>query len=180
VLGGLGVAASLIQQQTTAAFAPESFPQCANPIVIEGAAVKRPGIFCLDTAIEDAIGTSSHDLLSNAGVDVSCRLPARWTEPIKPIRSGDRLRVDVTPSGACVAVSEPLPSATKLLLGLRIDLNTASIQELTEIPGIGEKTAASIVEHRKLYGPYRSLAELDEIPGIGRATLKRLEPYLNL
>ena len=49
----------------------------------------------------------------------------------------------------------------------KIDLNKASINELTALPGIGEAKATSIIEFREKYGDYEDISELSYVPGIG-------------
>jgi competence ComEA-like helix-hairpin-helix protein len=61
-----------------------------------------------------------------------------------------------------------------------IDLNEADVVDLRLIPGIGEKMAARIIEHREKNGPFRSLDELRRISGIGPAVLARIRPYLRI
>lgn len=56
----------------------------------------------------------------------------------------------------------------------RIDLNTASEEELQELSGVGEVTAGSIVKWREEQGPFTSVDQLLEVDGIGSATLERL------
>ncbi|MCU0797293.1 MAG: helix-hairpin-helix domain-containing protein [Akkermansiaceae bacterium] len=60
-----------------------------------------------------------------------------------------------------------------------IDLNQAARDELMRLPGIGEKTANAIIEHRE-EKPFTTIDELDEIPGIGPATLERIRPFLTV
>lgn len=55
-----------------------------------------------------------------------------------------------------------------------ISPNTASIEELMTIPGIGEKTARAIVEEREENGPFCYLQDLVAVKGIG---LKKLEVF---
>ena len=61
-----------------------------------------------------------------------------------------------------------------------IDLNRALRADLRTIPGIGEKLADRIVEHRETNGSYASLDELRMVSGIGPATLTRLRAYLRI
>lgn len=48
----------------------------------------------------------------------------------------------------------------------RININTASVDELEKLPGIGKTLAARIVEHRENYGPFRKPEHLMVVPGI--------------
>ncbi|HET7465001.1 MAG TPA: ComEA family DNA-binding protein [Longimicrobium sp.] len=59
--------------------------------------------------------------------------------------------------------------------GRRVNLNSASADELQTLPGIGPALAARIVAHRAANGPFRSVEELQEVPGIGPATATRLK-----
>ncbi|MBE9032657.1 helix-hairpin-helix domain-containing protein [filamentous cyanobacterium LEGE 11480] len=56
----------------------------------------------------------------------------------------------------------------------KVNLNTATIVELDTLPGIGQKTAKRIIQHR----PFASITDLDNVPGIGPKTLRKLEPHV--
>jgi competence protein ComEA len=78
------------------------------------------------------------------------------------------------------------PSATALWSEARrdgpqiIDLNRASAEELTALPGIGPVLAERIVRHRLVHGPFRSLEDVLQVPGIGPRTLEGLRPYVQV
>jgi competence protein ComEA len=55
-----------------------------------------------------------------------------------------------------------------------VDLNTATVADLESLPGIGPATARAIVEHRRRYGPFRSVDDLLAVRGIGPAKLAQL------
>jgi competence protein ComEA len=55
-----------------------------------------------------------------------------------------------------------------------VHLNTASVDELDELPGIGPVTAQKIVDFREQHGPFSSVEDLDAIPGIGPAKVEQL------
>jgi competence protein ComEA len=57
-----------------------------------------------------------------------------------------------------------------------VDVNTATVDELEVLPGVGPTTAASIVDHRERNGPFASLDELLNVSGIGPAKLESLRP----
>lgn len=60
----------------------------------------------------------------------------------------------------------------------QVNINTATAFELASLlPGIGEKKAAAIVEHRELCGGFRSVEELSEVEGISYKLLDKLRPY---
>jgi competence protein ComEA len=50
---------------------------------------------------------------------------------------------------------------------LSVDINTADVEELDELPEVGPSTAESIVEYRRTNGQFSSVDELEEILGIG-------------
>ncbi|MEX1357242.1 MAG: helix-hairpin-helix domain-containing protein, partial [Gaiellaceae bacterium] len=55
-----------------------------------------------------------------------------------------------------------------------IRLNSATVEELQEIPGVGPVTAQQIVAFREQNGPFRSVDELDAVPGIGPKRLEQM------
>jgi len=61
-----------------------------------------------------------------------------------------------------------------------VNLNTASVDELQLLPGVGEARAAAIVEIRKTRGGFKSVDELTEVKGIGDAMLENLRPHVVL
>ena len=61
---------------------------------------------------------------------------------------------------------------------VRLDLNTASVQDLDRLPGIGPVLAQRIVVHRARHGRFRSVDELLAVPGIGPRLLERLRPFV--
>ncbi len=61
-----------------------------------------------------------------------------------------------------------------------IDLNTADLDALKTLPGIGPALARRILEDRAANGPYREAADLLRVKGIGPATLARIRPLLGL
>jgi len=60
-----------------------------------------------------------------------------------------------------------------------VNLSSASREELSRLPGIGEVKAQAIIEHRRSH-PLRRLEDLTKVKGIGRKTVLRLRPYLTL
>jgi competence ComEA-like helix-hairpin-helix protein len=71
-------------------------------------------------------------------------------------------------------------AAVPLGAGEKVDVNTASAQDLRRLPRVSRALAERIVARRTQRGPFRTLADLDSVSGVGAATLERLAPYLSL
>ncbi len=61
---------------------------------------------------------------------------------------------------------------------LRVNLNTATSEELTALPRIGDTVAARIVAYRKKNGSFTKVEELMNVKGIGEKTFLRLQPHV--
>jgi competence protein ComEA len=75
-------------------------------------------------------------------------------------------------TGTAVAAAKPAPTG-------KVNINTASAEQLTTLPGIGPKLAARIVEYRQKSGTFKSVQELMNVQGVGEKNLKKIEPYLS-
>ena len=56
-------------------------------------------------------------------------------------------------------------------VGAKVNINTASVEELATLKSVGAKTAERIVAYRETNGPFNSVDELTNVKGIGEKTL---------
>jgi competence protein ComEA len=68
-----------------------------------------------------------------------------------------------------------LSAAQRRTLGLKVDLNSISEEELARLPGIGRLLAKDLVEARNRLQRFRSWEEVDAVRGVGPVKLKRLQ-----
>ena len=74
--------------------------------------------------------------------------------------------------------SGPLTIRQKYLLGKQVDINKASLAEISELPGISRTVAAAVVEERERLGRFRSPEDLLGVKGIKEKRLQKILPFL--
>ena len=70
------------------------------------------------------------------------------------------------------------PEKTIPVLEGKLNINTATAKELKMLPGIGEKTAANVIECRTQNGDYTEPKALLKVKGIGEKTLEKINDYI--
>ena len=73
----------------------------------------------------------------------------------------------------------PLTIRQKYLLGNRVDINKASLSEISELPGISDEIAAAVVEERDRLGRFQSPRDLLGVRGIKGKRLQKILPFLS-
>jgi competence protein ComEA len=76
-------------------------------------------------------------------------------------------------TGVALASGKPAPAG-------KVNVNTASVEQLTVLPGVGPKLAARIVEQRQKSGGFKSTQELMNVKGIGEKNYAKIQTYLTL
>lgn len=71
------------------------------------------------------------------------------------------------------------PSKTTIHSG-PISLNKATVEELSEMKGVGEAKAKAIVTYRDEHGGFKNIEELTQVKGIGQSILESNRPLLSL
>jgi len=77
----------------------------------------------------------------------------------------------VASTGLATAAGKPAPTG-------KVNINTATAQQLTVLPGVGEKLAARIVDYRQKSGGFKTVSELMNVQGIGEKNLAKIQSYL--
>jgi competence protein ComEA len=72
------------------------------------------------------------------------------------------------------------PQGTQTAGETLVNVNTATIDQLESLPGIGPTLAQRIIDHREEHGPFRSVDELLDVSGIGDQTLAELRPKVTV
>lgn len=98
---------------------------------------------------------------------------------------GVRLVGEVTGSGMAVSGQHPPRAVASVSprtyrLDAPVDLNTAGLEELTLLSGVGPSKAQAILDYRAEHGAFATLDDLVNVPGIGPATLEQLRPNVTL
>jgi len=79
-----------------------------------------------------------------------------------------------------VAGGEPTPSSGSAGLAGKININTATTEELDTLPGIGPAFAQRIIEYRNANGPFKTIEEITNISGIGDATFQKFKDRISV
>lgn len=94
-----------------------------------------------------------------------------YLTPLESTQTQPATEIQTPPAPTTEPITQP---PTELLL----NLNTATITQFCLLPGIGEKTAAAIVEYRSRIGAFTNRQQLLEVAGIGDATLAAISAHL--
>lgn len=110
------------------------------------------------------INTENNIVVENAG------------DEIVEITTGEQAELTVAASTSvsqsAVQTSSTASSAVPTAVAL-VNINTATIEELTALSGIGEKKAQAIIDYRTENGRFNSVEELTNVSGIGEKTLEK-------
>jgi competence protein ComEA len=133
-------------------------------VVDVAGAVRRPGLYRLRSGsrIDDAITAAG-------GPKPKAQLGA--VNLAAPLADGEQV---VVPGSGAAGVAAATPSAGSSPTA-PLDLNTASLEQLESLPGIGPVTAQKILDYRQQHGTFHSVDELQGVPGIGPAHMAQLK-----
>ena len=158
---GAGAAAPVVAPLRAA-----SRPAAAAKLLVVDVAgqVRRPGLYKLPpgSRVDDAITVAG-------GATRKAQLDA--VNLAAPVADGQQIVVPGSGAGGVAAASSPAGSSPSAPL----DLNSATLEQLEALPGIGPVTAQKILDYRQQHGAFHSVAELEGVPGIGPAHMAELK-----
>lgn len=162
-------AAGAPAHEATAASRPSALATVTVHVV---GAVRRPGVYRLPGGSRalDAV-TAAGGLLGNA--DQAAVNLARV------VADGEQIAVPVQGAGQASGAGGGAGAAPGAPGG-KVDLNTATAEQLDALPGVGPATAAKIVADRTANGPFRSVEDLLRVPGIGPKKLDSLKDLVTV
>jgi competence protein ComEA len=133
--------------------------------------VRRPGVATLPAGsrVVDAIRRAGG---ARPGVDLSSLNLARV------LVDGEQILVGAAPAPGVAASASSRPGASAD--GALVNLNSATLEQLDSLPGVGPVTAQKILDWRSTHGAFTSIDELLEVDGIGEKTLADMAPHLTL
>ena len=132
-------------------------------------AVASPGLYRLDE------GSRIDDAIRKAG-GATPRAALDLVNLASPVADGQQVLVPRKGEAAAGGSGSGAPAAA----GQRVHLNSATLEQLDSLPGVGPVTAQGILDYRTEHGAFQSVEELDAVPGIGPARLERLKELVDL
>jgi competence protein ComEA len=101
-----------------------------------------------------------------------------WLSPRAAIAGPRALPGAATPRPRADAPAPPR-GGKKTVTG-KLNLNTATVDQLMMLPGVGASQAERVVAWRGKHGPFKRTADLRKVKGVGYKTLKKLEANLDV
>ena len=132
-------------------------------------AVREPGVYRMrpDARVDDAVGRAGG---ATRKADLSQVNLAAKVEDGRQVLVPEKVR----PGAGAPSAAAPIQP------GVPLNLNTATLEQLDELDGIGPTTAQNILDYREEHGGFGSVEELGEVPGIGDVRLASLREQVRV
>ena len=144
--------------------------RAGSVIVHVAGAVRQPGVYRMrpDARVDDAVGRAGG---ATPRADLSQVNLAAKVEDGRQVLVPEKVRAAAGVGPTTAAPTQP---------GVPLNLNTATLEQLDELDGIGPATAQSILDYREEHGGFGSVEELGEVPGIGDVRLASLREQVRV
>ena len=139
-------------------------------IVHVAGAVREPGVYRMRAGarVDDAVGRAGGAM---PRADLTQVNLAAKVEDGRQIVVPRRVPAAATGAGGSSSPAQP---------GVPLNLNTATLEQLDELSGIGPATAQKILDYREEHGGFGSVEELGQVPGIGDVRLASLREQVRV
>jgi competence protein ComEA len=133
-------------------------------------AVKQPDVYTLP------LGSLVKDAIAAAG---GAAADADLDHINLALRLSDQQQVHVPRRGEAPPVNTNTRSGVGAI-GALININTATLEELDTLPGIGPSIAQAIIDYRTAHGPFQTIEEIDNVKGIGPALFEKIKSQITV
>ncbi|HYM63411.1 MAG TPA: helix-hairpin-helix domain-containing protein [Gaiellaceae bacterium] len=135
-------------------------------------AVRKPGLYQLRE------GSRTADAIRRAG-GAKRKAALELVNLASPVADGQQVMVPARGDpGPTTAVAGGVTGSG--VTGQKVHLNSATLEQLDTLPGVGPITAQKILAYRTEHGAFQAVEELDAVPGIGPARLEELKTLVDL
>ena len=177
-LGGRDAPPGDAPEATTTGRAETGLEQTAGPaarvlLVHVVGQVHKPGLYRLRE------GSRVADALERAG-GAKPKAAVALVNLAAPVADGQQVVVPRRGDPLPTAGAAPGSAATPGVPVQKVRLNSATLEELDTLPGVGPITAQKILDYRAEHGAFQTVDELDAVPGIGPTRLAELKPLVDL
>ncbi|MBA2615589.1 MAG: helix-hairpin-helix domain-containing protein [Actinobacteria bacterium] len=132
----------------------------------------RPGLYRLRD------GSRVDDAIRRAG-GATPKAGLQLLNLAAPVADGQQVVVPAHAAKGSAVAAGPSAGSVSAPAG-RVHLNSATVEDLDTLPGVGPVTAQRIFDYRAKKGAFASIDELDAVPGIGPARLEQLRELVDL
>ncbi len=135
--------------------------------------VKHPGVYTLPE------GSRVYDLFELAGGLTDLAASEYWNQA-KVLTDGEMLYVPTMEEAKDREWTDGATSQITTDDPDKVNINTASKEELMTLPGIGEAKAEAILAYRKENGPFSTIEELKQVEGIKDGVFSKMKEYIEI
>jgi len=144
-----------------------------NIFILVKGVVKNPGIYVFDRE------PSLKELIAKAGYLKANLIDAKLSDTYSFVAQGTSVQIS-SESGHITVSTRPMPAAYKITLKIPISVNTACLEELDAIPGIGPTLAKKIINYISTFGPFKTIEEIKNVPCMGKLRYLKIKPYVGI
>lgn len=135
-------------------------------------AVTAAGVYTLpaDARVDDAVRAAG----ATANADLS------QLNLAQKLADGQKITVPAVGESAAPASTSSVSENTQATPDVLVNINTATAEQLQNLPNIGEVRAKAIIDYREEHGGFKAIEELQEVSGIGEKTFEKLKAYVTV